>query len=186
MGEKGQSKGYGSWNPPDSRRDPQTLNVLWAPPPDVPALFPCVDCGLITGNFCDGGITVEFDHCFAALRVPHDYSGLGGIGTQRTPLCSYCETCFRFCRFCRQISGCTPPTTDSHWSGVSQELSRSFDATEARLAIAREIANKRNVKTPSASIGQEDSLEPAIAPKSPTVDRPVPPPQSVTPFGQPL
>ena len=36
----------------------------------------------MTGNFCDGGISVAYDNCFASERVPADY--LFNVG-QRTP-----------------------------------------------------------------------------------------------------
>ena len=36
------------------------FEVLWALE-DGPASFPCVDCGLLTGNFCDGSWRVGFD-----------------------------------------------------------------------------------------------------------------------------
>lgn len=67
---------------------------------------PCVDCGYMTGNFCDGGITVEYDKCFAAKRIP---SERWSSPSQRTPLCSLCEKRLKFCRFCRLIPSCTPP-----------------------------------------------------------------------------
>ena len=76
--------------------------------------WPCVDCGLMTGNFCDGGPLLNFqDICFACNRVPTEFP-FGS--TQRTPLCSYCETSKRWCRFCRGIESCTPPGTRVHWS----------------------------------------------------------------------
>ena len=113
------------------------MQLLWAPPPGAPTSYPCVDCGLMTGNFCDGGISVAYDNCFASERVPADY--LFNVG-QRTPLCSYCETLHEFCRFCRQVHSCTPPSKIRHWSGVPQSRSRQFDATVAAEASAREAA----------------------------------------------
>ena len=125
------------------------LNVLWAPDAGTPTSFPCVDCGLRTGNFCDGGISVAYDQCHATDRVPHDYANTGGLGIQRTPLCSYCETRFEFCRFCRGVASCTPPSRKSHWSRVPLHLSRDFDERQAKLAVSKEfvrraeVANKR-------------------------------------------
>ena len=87
------------------------LEVLWAAPPGSPTSFPCVDCGVLTGNFCEG----NNDRCFAAERVPSDYQQ----SSQRTPLCSWCETVSEVCRFCRGVRGCTPPTAGKHWSGVA-------------------------------------------------------------------
>ena len=54
---------------------------------------PCVDCGVSTGNFCDG----FFDDCFAALRLPDETWG----ENQRTPLCTQCEQKLTRCKFCR-------------------------------------------------------------------------------------
>ena len=88
------------------------VEALWAPPPGGATAFPCVDCGLMTGNFCDGGISVDFDHCFAAERVPKDYANFGGVGMQ----CS------------RQV----------HWSGVPEHLSRTFTNERAKQAVAAE------------------------------------------------
>jgi hypothetical protein len=114
------------------------VEALWAPPPGGATAFPCVDCGLMTGNFCDGGISVDFDHCFAAERVPKDYANIGGVGMQRTPLCSYCETRWNFCRFCRKVKGCTPASRQVHWSGVPEHLSRTFTNERAKQAVAAE------------------------------------------------
>ena len=41
--------------------------------------FPCVDCGLLTGDFCDGSGSVGDDRCFAGDRVPEDYANGSGI-----------------------------------------------------------------------------------------------------------
>ena len=67
------------------------FDVLWAPK-DGHASFPCVDCGLLTGKFCDGSWKVEFDKCFARNKVPADYANMSGFENQRIPLCSYWET----------------------------------------------------------------------------------------------
>ena len=76
--------------------------------------WPCVDCGLMTGRFCDGGpLPKHKDRCFACDRVPSEFP----FGSrQRTPLCSYCETSKKRCRFCRGVPSCTPPPTTVHWS----------------------------------------------------------------------
>ena len=113
--------------------------MLSAPPEGTPGACPCVDCGLVTGNFCDGGPSVGYDKCFAANRVPQDYKETGGYGMQRTPLCAYCETYRGYCRFCRGVQGCTPKTTRHHWSGVPQRKAREFDEEQARLAVLREF-----------------------------------------------
>ncbi len=76
-------------------------------------LRPCVDCGRITGNFCEtllqgqgewqGGV------CLAESRVPSER----WLEGQRTPLCSRCEAEHGACRFCRRVHGCTPPGCSS-------------------------------------------------------------------------
>ena len=64
---------------------------------------PCVDCGRITGNFCQADRVHE---CFADIRIPSEH----WEGGQRTPFCSECESKKPCCRFCRGIPSCTPPT----------------------------------------------------------------------------
>ena len=114
----------------------------------IPLAFPCVDCGLLTGNFCDGGITTEYDKCFAAERCPQDFgstcfrlSAYSG-GTQRTPLCSYCETSTMYCRYCRGEQGCTPPVRNIHWSGIPLNQSRAFSPSVCNRCITEEWASK--------------------------------------------
>ena len=58
---------------------------------------PCVDCGLVTGCYCD--------HCRAADRLPQEVWG----DNQMTPLCSQCERKHGACHFCRRQHWCTPP-----------------------------------------------------------------------------
>ena len=115
------------------------LQVLWCAPPGVDTTFPCVDCGLMTGNFCDGsGMSVGFDRCFAANRVPRDYPP-EVYKQMRTPLCPYCETCFEHCRFCRGVKSCTPAVRTTHWSGVPQDEARTFTPEKAYIAAVRGI-----------------------------------------------
>ena len=134
------------------------MESLWLPPEGAPTSFPCVDCGLMTGNFCDGGILVAYDQCFAAERVPHDYANIGGLGRQRTPLCSYCETLHNYCRFCRGVASCTPPNRLSHVSGCPRGQSRNIYAVqraleqtrrrefEVRAAVARDMAARASAE----------------------------------------
>ena len=61
----------------------------------------CVDCGRVTGRFCDGIIA----ECYAEDRVPGEKWGRG----QRTPLCSECDNRKLACHFCRGLSWRTPP-----------------------------------------------------------------------------
>ena len=72
---------------------------------------PCVDCGRITGSFCDG----KFGRpCFAAERVPSEK----WVDGQRTPLCTACDREKDICHFCRRVSWCRPfshPKTDPYY-----------------------------------------------------------------------
>ena len=65
---------------------------------------PCVDCGLMTGRYCDW--------CHAADRCPNEQWAKG----QMTPLCSYCDNKLDACHFCRGLSWCAPPPTAKHHS----------------------------------------------------------------------
>ena len=57
----------------------------------------CVDCGLFTGNFCDG----IADNCYANERLPEQ----GWVPGQRTPLCTTCDRTRGRCYFCRVETG---------------------------------------------------------------------------------
>ena len=60
-------------------------------------LRPCVDCGLITGRFCD--------YCLAETRVPSEE----WAENQMTPLCSRCDWKHGACHYCRGCLWVTPP-----------------------------------------------------------------------------
>ena len=57
---------------------------------------PCVDCGLITGSFCD--------KCLAVSRMPEEVWAEG----QHTPLCNDCDDRHRRCHYCRHQVWCAP------------------------------------------------------------------------------
>ena len=59
---------------------------------------PCVDCGLVTGRFCD--------YCRAADRLPDEV----WVDNQMTPLCSHCDNKYDACHFCRGQLWCVPPS----------------------------------------------------------------------------
>ena len=125
--------------PSSTMQQGAVLETVWAAPPGSPYSFPCVDCGLLTGNFCDGGVTTAYDTCFACDRVPLDYPK----STQRTPLCPYCETLSGVCRFCRKVHGCTPKTRQNHWSGLPLDCSRSFDRSRHDHIVAAQFAQRQ-------------------------------------------
>ena len=58
---------------------------------------PCVDCGLITGSFCD--------FCKAADWLPDE----AWAEHQVTPLCTRCDRMRDACHFCRGEHWCVPP-----------------------------------------------------------------------------
>ena len=120
------------------------FDIFWCPT-DGPTSFPCVDCGLLTGNFCDGSGSVGDDRCFAGDRVPEDYANGSGFGNQRTPLCSYYETLPNSCGFCPAIPRCTPFTRCDHWSGIPLRVSRRFDETRRELALEQEFESRKAV-----------------------------------------
>ena len=57
---------------------------------------PCVDCGLITGRYCD--------YCYAEDRLPQETWAPG----QMTPLCHKCDNARDMCHFCAGKLWCTP------------------------------------------------------------------------------
>ena len=58
---------------------------------------PCVDCGLVTGCFCDS--------CIASERMPGEVWAKGLMA----PLCSSCDRKRGACHFCRGESWARPP-----------------------------------------------------------------------------
>ena len=60
-------------------------------------LFPCVDCGQMTGETCDLCLAADRDP-----RLPREYN-------QGTPLCTRCKHMRRgLCHFCRGQHWCAP------------------------------------------------------------------------------
>ena len=85
---------------------------------------PCVDCGLITGSFCD--------FCKASDRCPKEK----WQPNQMTPLCPYCDRKHKMCHFCRGQKWCVPPpqtqrsstTSWSHWAEIRIHILLFLDA----------------------------------------------------------
>ena len=66
---------------------------------------PCVDCGKITGSFCD--------YCRAADRMPTQT----WAQNQATPLCMTCDRKYDKCRFCRADHAQTQANPATHGPG---------------------------------------------------------------------
>ena len=74
-----------------------TLKVMCYGEPEM-LRRPCVDCGRITGNFCES-------NCSAALRIPTEKWAEGQI----TPHCTTCDKLYGQCHFCRGQLWAQPP-----------------------------------------------------------------------------
>ena len=57
---------------------------------------PCVDCGQVTGCFCD--------YCLAQDRMPKEK----WVEGQLTPLCTSCDAKHGRCHYCRHVQMATP------------------------------------------------------------------------------
>ena len=93
----------------------QTLAVQF--PGGPPLTRPCVDCGLLTGTFCDGDETGTLGRdgfiCLARNRLPSgDAVHREWNPGQRTPLCSKCDKERGNCHFCLGTSWVQPPPHD--------------------------------------------------------------------------
>ena len=67
----------------------------------ISLIRPCVDCGLLTGNWCEASCFAE-DWLGSKLEDWND--------SQITPHCSFCEKRYQFCHFCRGKDWATPDT----------------------------------------------------------------------------
>ena len=67
---------------------------------------PCVECGLVTGHFCDKLESITGFKCLAENRIP----SLPWVKGQRTPFRTGCEQKLGSCCFCRGVPSCTPFT----------------------------------------------------------------------------
>ena len=74
------------------------LSVTSVGTPDS-LIRPCVDCGRMTGNFCE-------NECLAEHWLPSEHWSPG----QSTPQCTRCEWKFVACHFCRRVHMATPPS----------------------------------------------------------------------------
>ena len=74
-----------------------TLQVMCCGEPEM-LRRPCVDCGRITGSFCE----LE---CSAPLRIPTEK----WVDGQITPHCTICDGLYGCCHFCRGQRWAQPP-----------------------------------------------------------------------------
>ena len=65
----------------------------------VSLLRPCVDCGLVTGSFCEA-------NCFAEDWLGSEVEEWND--NQFTPHCTHCEAKYKFCHFCLGKDWVTP------------------------------------------------------------------------------
>ncbi len=96
---------------------------------------PCVECGKITGNFCEGLSGARGDPCTAARRMPSQIWADG----QRVPMCSTCEDQLKFCKFCRSppVRGCVDcGLRTGNWCGGRWS---AFRGCPADLHVPKEI-----------------------------------------------
>ena len=95
---------------------------------------PCVDCGQITGSFCDRD-------CLARDTVPSE-TWLDG---QITPLCTSCgEKHDETCHFCRGVHWCRPPAwTTVKASAVDRACDEAEDDYDVQGARADRLAQEQ-------------------------------------------
>ena len=82
------------WIYPNRAAKPATKNPVSANRSTL--CRPCIDCGLVTGSFCD--------RC--CVR-PHWTTNRWQPGTT-TPLCTHCDKKWSACHRCRAVSACSP------------------------------------------------------------------------------
>ena len=71
---------------------------------------PCVDCGEMTGSFCE-------NECLASARLPNDQ----WQKNQPTPHCTSCDQKFGCCHFCRGTHWAAPPPWRSDCSANARK-----------------------------------------------------------------
>ena len=109
---------------------------------------PCVNCGLISTRFCDGGEKVpslnKGQPCMAIARIPKE----NWLDGQRTPLCHHCDNLDRVCRFCRDIPASTPFAHQDH--EVARQTAVFFAAMEMQRSSGKvQRKKKRGASAPS-------------------------------------
>ena len=89
---------------------------------------PCVDCGLVTGRFCD--------YCYAEDRMPDEDWAPG----QMTPLCSKCDNKHDRCHFCRGLSSSLaggPSPQQGNDAGTKKEGVEAEEGTPLKEQAAK-------------------------------------------------
>ena len=95
--------------------------------------WPCVDCGRITGGFCD--------HCWAIQRMPDEE----WPPWQRTPICTRCNDKRDACRFCLKM----PPFVPSGHQNTSTVQRQSSDITiKARVSAIAMLKQDGKIDDP--------------------------------------
>ena len=88
---------------------------------------PCVDCGQMTGGWCDTGSATG--SCPASLHLPNE----GFAPRQATPLCNQCDTMHGRCRFCRMA----PSQAQAKAPASGTRAARAPHDSAARLWVVR-------------------------------------------------
>ena len=113
---------------------------------------PCVDCGCITGCFCDGdefGPTGQV--CYAVVRSPKEK----WAPFQRTPLCTGCDRKRGRCHFCRGLEWCSP---EAHEAEPVQET--LYNVPVSKVVIPDELVSQfEEVKEEQLTREDSDSEE---------------------------
>ena len=112
-----------------------------------PSFFrPCVDCGRITGSFCD--------FCNGAERLPQEKWN----ENQGTPLCGDCDDKRGCCHFCEGKSWCRPPSWPPSWT--LDNKAPCISTTSEKHSVRR----RNRGSQPSACSWLSAKRSPCIAP----------------------
>ena len=83
-------------------------------------ISPCVDCGHVTGSWCDKGTTDQ--NCYLRTYLhPMQFAKAAYPADKNTPLCTSCDSRFNMCPFCRGVPSATPEAWQ-HKDGVPATL----------------------------------------------------------------
>ena len=108
---------------------------------------PCVDCGLVTGRFCDW--------CLGKDRISTEEWNAG----QHTPLCSYCDNHHNACHYCRRVHWATPFPHDG--AEALKATKKELKALQKALKAAAKSSAAKPVDSSSAA--KQAPAEPPLA-----------------------